>query len=53
MENKDRKVERREAKRKSVREKRQQLDVLNRTVQQKIDRAILTELLILELAPNT
>lgn len=29
MENKDRKVERREAKRKSVREKRQQLDVLN------------------------
>lgn len=47
MENKDRKVERREASRESVREKHQQLDVLNG------NRAILIELLILELAHNT
>lgn len=47
MENKDRKVERREANRESVREKHQQLDALNG------NRAILIELLILELAHNT
>lgn len=47
MEKKDRKVERGEAGRESVREKRQQLDALNG------NRAILIELLILERAHDT
>lgn len=50
MENKDRKVEKREAKRKSMGENGQQLDTLNGNREL---RAILIELLILELAHNT